>query len=122
MNTLIRKLKIYELIGSADANTIEVYNWINDMFTNLTISKQKSGNLLYSKNNVKLFIQIIKIDGIYFDYNKIWKFFDDKCGLNYDQTQEIIKYIMFKYFKINNHMCYELDSSEWNNSKILLGL
>lgn len=107
MNSIIRKLEIYELSGFASSSTIKLNNWIINMFTDLTIAKQEDGTLLYLKGTHQLILQNLKHKKLYVSYTKIWDIFETKYSLDYEQIQETIKYLMFKYYKLKNYVPYE---------------
>lgn len=109
MNPLIRKLKIYELIGSTDVETIETYNWIVDTFGKSKHITQDDGNILYTNGKYRLMLQNIKDKIISVDNETIWSYIETKVDQEqthdniYIQTQEVINYIMNKYFNVKEY-------------------
>lgn len=100
-----RSLEIYDLIGVGDSKTIELYNFINMMFSDLDISKQDDNYITYKNNNIEILQDILDkklwIDG------KTWSVFKlNHYIMNNLQIQKIIEYIMSKYYKINDYIAH----------------
>jgi hypothetical protein len=106
MSHLLRKLKIYHLVGIGDYITIDLNEWIEHVFIDLTISKQLNGDLIfYSKVNIEIEISLNSTsNNMWVDYLTIWMVLEVRFKLNHKETQNIIIYIMFKYYNIQGYI------------------
>jgi hypothetical protein len=70
-----------------------VLKWLNKEFGNLTPVVKNDKTFYVDENRIPLFYyyQDEKNEYVYVTYNKIWVFFESIFGLNYLQTQEIVK-------------------------------
>lgn len=103
MSELIRKLEVYQLSGISNNAITELYNHLNDIFSNFVISTQTDGVLLYSKGDGKYMLQDKQSNILWIDYDLIWNSFVVKYRLYSTQIQDIITYIMFKNYNIKDH-------------------
>lgn len=106
MSHLLRKLKIYHLIDIGDYITINLNEWIEHVFIDLIISKQLNGDLIfYSKVNTDIEISLNSTsNNMWVDYLTIWMVLEVRFKLNHKETQNIIIYIMFKYYNIQGYI------------------
>jgi DNA/RNA-binding domain of Phe-tRNA-synthetase-like protein len=70
-----------------------VLNWLNKEFGNLTEVVRGDKTIYVDQNGLKLFYyyQDSKNRSVYINYNRIWIFFESIFGLDYSQTQKILK-------------------------------
>jgi hypothetical protein len=109
MNNIIRKLEIYYLIGIGDKLTIKLNRTIDKIFSNLVISKQIDGNILFSKNDNKLILQDVKRKYLNVSDEYIWEVFEYECNIDCDTIEEIMRYLMRKMYKISKHRIIGFD-------------
>jgi hypothetical protein len=105
MNTviqIIRNLEIYNITGIGNKKTVTLYKWINAMFSDLTVTMQENGNLLYSKNDIKLIIIEVNDKKIWFNYDMIWSYIKDHYKLNHKSIQKLTSYIMFRHYNLGS--------------------
>lgn len=103
---LIRKLKLYDLTDIGNVKTIELYQWINNIFNNVNIIVSDNGDVVYSLNNIKLFMQPKNYNHLVVEYDVFWEKFKTKFNLNTNDFLLIIDYITFKRYKIKYHMIF----------------
>lgn len=103
MNSIVRNLEIYDMVGVGNPSTIELHKWINDTFENLTISEQDYDILLYSKNNIKLIAQDNKNKYLFINNAAIWSVFKTKFIFDDTQIIDIIQNIMFKKYTLKDY-------------------
>jgi hypothetical protein len=103
MNAIIRKLEIYNLIGIGDPITIEMANWLNNIFSNLNLSSSTAGvgYNSYSYNDNLIIAQFSTISEIYVDQDEIWYILKSKYKINFDGMKLIIMYYLEKYYNID---------------------
>lgn len=100
MFTLLRTLKIYDLIGIGDSSIIELSQWIDDTFSDLIIIE----NMYYNKVDDRLILLNERQETMWIDNKAIWDILDTKYNLGYGEIQDMIAYIMFKYYNITGYI------------------
>ena len=100
MNHILRDIKLSKLTDtpmSDDASKlIKFWNniWL-DMKVSVDVDK---GEIKCWKDGYDYyyFIQVDKNDDLWCNYDKVWLFFIDDLGLEYDETQELVQYMVDK--------------------------
>jgi hypothetical protein len=108
MSIVLRKLKIYHLTDVGDTTTVNLHNWINKTFTKLLVIKRQNGDVYYIKNDIELIIQILECKQLHIEYYPIWRELGLKYKLSDNNIQDMIKYIMFKYYNVTNYTPMQL--------------
>lgn len=99
MNSLVRNLDIYDIIGIGDSITIELYNMLNKRFSNLSTCLSQDGTVLNYLYNNAVFMNLDLVNNLlYVTYFEDWAMFDDTYEIYQRQTHEVIKYFMRKYY------------------------
>jgi hypothetical protein len=100
MCNLLRTLKIYDLIGIGDTSIIELSQWIDDTFSDLIIME----NMYYNKADDRLILLTDRQETMWIDNKAVWDILDTKYNLGYGEIQDIMSYIMFKYYNITGYI------------------
>lgn len=99
-SAIIRNLEIYDLFHIGNDDTIELYNWINDLFADLTIYTNNIGHPIYKKNDDQFIFLELDTKIAWVDYANFWDLIEVKYNMYYDQTQLVINYIIEKKLKV----------------------
>jgi hypothetical protein len=94
----IRKLKIYDLLKIGDSDIIELYNYLDISFNNLSIRKnlfEFENESIYYKNNLAIFKINHKNNNVYVNYYSVWNHIQYTLLNNrFEDVQNIIYYIL----------------------------
>jgi hypothetical protein len=95
MKHIIREIDLSKLTGDplkGDAKL--VYDFFEELFNNLQIGtlEEFSDVIFFHKNGDYYMEQHIETGKLWCKYERVWRFFEDRIGLNYQETSDIIKY------------------------------
>lgn len=106
MSSVIRKLEIYHLSSIGCPNTIALYDWLNDTFSNLKAVTLENGNILYHRNSFEnIFIEDRVYDRLLIDYVNVFHILMIRFNLHTTTISLVINYFLCKcYFISKNHI------------------
>lgn len=79
------------------------YNW-EKPFLDLMEGMKQSENGYFTKYSKVYFQYDIESGYLWCHYKRVWSIFKSNYSTDYLEIQEIIKYVMEKYYKLNNCM------------------
>ena len=71
--------------------------WLLETIEGCEPEKQSNGDVDWYKDGYWLFQQDFKNGWLWVSYSIIWKVLEEEFGLNYSETQELIKNVMYDY-------------------------
>ena len=71
--------------------------WLLERIEGCEPETQSNGDVDWYKDGVWLFEQDLKNGRLWVNYSIIWKVLGEEFGLNYSETKELIKNVMYDY-------------------------
>ena len=84
-----------KLLSKKDMSPAE--KWVLEQIEGCKPETNEYGNVDWRKDGRFLFEQNFKNGVLWVNYSIIWKVLEEEFGLNYSETQELIKNVMYDY-------------------------
>ena len=85
-------------------------SWMNKNFSpnqlEIVTSEKYPNSVFFKKDGVVVMEQNKKNKDFYFDYDKIWGFFESFFGMEYEQIREVLRYWLEETFKLEGYTPY----------------